>query len=684
MPLGRRSLALGLALASVAAACSSVSTDELAGRYTAPDISRLDPDGSVTRLPPPTGSGTADGIDPLTEPLEVETAICPFDTDSVPVGVECGSITVPPRHDPGVEPVTIAFAIFRAQAADPEPDPVVYLHGGPGGSVLADADSLYPSVVDPFVADRDVILFDQRGAGESSALPVCHEAYLLDDEFFASSTAHVDIAADYTDLVASCGKRLSADDHIDLGAYNSQSHADDVVELMYALGIDRYNLYGSSYGTRLAQTIMRDHPEGVRSVILNGIYPIEENLIGSVSESYEAALDRVFQACVDSAICGEALPDPWTAFEQVVASLDAEPLPVEIPLSQHSTYDAEVNGDDLINGFHSLLYTAATAAMIPDTLIDYLDGDVSRLERIARDGVFDIGDVAAYVAVQCHEEAPFTTPAQLDEAAASASPYERINLAPGLIGVDLIEVCPSWDTGSSDPAENDPVSWDAPTLVMSGGIDPITPPWWAQALADRLPAATLVVSADLGHDSDEGLCAAGIMAEFMHDPHRPTATGCASIATGPVVDNRPVRLTPELTAEMFSGSFDVEAGPGTELVDIELPDWWIEAYADEDVFWRGLDQLDPTALVLRAGPIDPDELFWYLDVDTSGDLEESALPSGVGQEWTRLAFSTAGLDLVVYERNDDISMNVTLVGYDDELPLLERNILLPAVRSISP
>ncbi len=683
MPVCRRGLALGLVLASVAAACSSISPDELADRYSAPDISRIDPD-AVTRLPPPTDSSTPGGADPLSIPLDVEKAICTFDTDAVPVGVECGTITVPPRHDPAVDPVSIAFAIFRAKTAAPEPDPVVYLHGGPGGSVLANADRLYLSVVDPFIADRDVILFDQRGAGESSALPICHEAYLLDDEFFASATAHVDIAADYTDLVAGCGERLSNDNGIDLGSYNSESHADDVVELMYALGVDRYNLYGNSYGTRLAQTIMRDHPEGIRAVILSGVYPIEENLIGSVPETYEAALDHVFQACVDSPICGEALPDPWAAFEQVVAILDAQPMPVEIPVSQDSTYDMQFNGDDLINGFHSLLYTAATAAMIPDTLIDYLDGDVSRLERIARDGVFDIGEVAAYVAVQCREEVPFTTPAQLDEAAASTSPYERINLAPGLIGVDLIEICASWDTGPSAPAENDPVSWGAPTLVMSGGIDPITPPWWADALAARLPAATLVASADLGHDSDEGLCASGIMTEFIDDPGRPLATGCASIATGPLVDDRPVGLVPELTAETFSGSFDVKPGPGTQLIDVELPDWWGEAYVDEDVWWRSLDQLDPTALVLRAGPIDRDELFWYLDVEASGDLKASALPSGLGSEWSRFVFSTAGLDLVVYERSDDNSMNVTMIGYDDELPLLERNILLPVVRSISP
>jgi len=678
VPFRLRIVALSLALASVASACSAVSPDELTSRYSPTDLSRLDPAGGVTRLPSPSESATAG------EPLDVDDTPCAFDTESVPVLVECGRITVPPRGDPDAAPITIAFAVFRAEARDPEPDPVIYLHGGPGGAVLASADRLYASVIEPFVAERDVILFDQRGAGESSALPICDEAYILDDEFFSSAVPHAELASDYTDLVASCGERLSSDDDIDLSQYNSEAHADDVVDLVRALGIERYNLYGNSYGTRLAQTIMRDHPDGVRSVILSGVYPVEENLIGSVPASFESALDRLFEACVASPICGEALPDPWAAFEEVVARLDADPVPVEIPISQYSNYEGAINGDDLINGFHSLLYTSGAAAMIPDTLIDYLDGDVSRIQRIGRDGLFDIGDVAAYVAVQCREEAPFTTPDQLSQAGASSSAYERINLAPGLIGVDLLEICPSWDTGTPDPVENEPVTWAAPTLLMSGGIDPITPPWWATNLADRLPNATLVVSADLGHDSDEGSCAAGIMTEFIADPARTASIACAASADAPVVDNRPVRLVPELTADTFSGSFDVETGFGSTLVDVQLPDWWGEAYTDEDVWWRNLDQLDPTALVLRAGPVDRDELFWYLDVEAFGELKEAALPSGVGSEWQRFTFSTAGLDLVVYERTDDFSVNITLVGYDDELQALERNILLPVVRSITP
>ena len=663
----------------MASACSAVSPDELAGHYSSPDISRLDPDSGVTRLPPPaSGSG-----DQPTDPLDIADTPCAFDTDFMPVVVECGRITVSTRLDTGAEPVTMAFAVFRAEATDPEPDPVVYLHGGPGGAVLAVAELLYPSVVEPFVADRDVIVFDQRGAGESAALPICHETYILDDEFFSSGTRHADIAADYTDLVASCGKRLSSDADIDLSQYNSGAHADDVAELVRALGVDRYNLYGNSYGTRLAQTIMRDHPDGVRSVILSGVYPIEENLIGSVPETYQSALNRVFLACVDSPICGEALPDPWAAFEEVVASLDADPVPVDIPISQDSTFDGAINGDDLINGFHSLLYAAGTAAMIPDTLIDYLDGDVSRLQRIARDGLFDIGDVAAYVAVQCREEAPFTTPSQLSAADASSSAYERINLAPGLIGMDLIEICPSWDTGAPHRFENDPVSWTAPTLLLSGGIDPITPPWWAEGLANRLPNATLVVSADLGHDSDEGPCASGIMTEFVANPAQPVSAACATIADAPLLDDRPVRLVPELTADTFVGSFDVAPGFATDLIEVELPDWWGESYTDEEVWWRNLDQLDPTALVLRAGPIDRDELFWYLDVEAFGELKESAVPQGIGSEWHRFAFSTAGLDLVVYERTGGLPFNIALIGYDDELQALEANILIPAVKSIS-
>ena len=136
-----RIVALTLALATVSSACSAVSSDELTGRYSPPDLSRLDPDGEVPRLPPPAGS---------LDPLDVDDIACAFDTESVPVLVECGKITVPPRGDPAAEPITIAFAVFRAEASDPEPDPVVYLHGGPGDAFgLAMAPRITPFSFQP-------------------------------------------------------------------------------------------------------------------------------------------------------------------------------------------------------------------------------------------------------------------------------------------------------------------------------------------------------------------------------------------------------------------------------------------------------------------------------------------------------------------------------------------------------
>ena len=692
VPAWRFGLAV-LSAALIAAACSQVTSDELADRYRNDDLAAgtpgtLAPPTTTTALPATddgTGSDTrqsTDGRPPRDTPLVPDFGDCPFDPGAR--DVECGTIEIP-DDDPDIEPIEIAFARFNAATATPAADPVVYLHGGPGGALLAEANLFARSVVDPFVADRDVVLYDQRGAGASSPLPECFEAWDLDEAFFGSNVPHDELRDDYTDALAECAERVVGRDTIDFADYASASHADDFLDLVRALGYDDVNLYGNSYGTRLAQTIMRDHAESIRSVILSGVYPIEANLIGETPASFESAFRAIADACAATPSCDRELPDPIGSLETLVAELDTDPPTFEVPFDDRSTYSFVLAGDDLLNILHGLLYTLDGAALIPDLLIDLEAGDFDRLERVAPDGIYNTSDVGAYLGVQCREEVPFTTPDERDRADRADTIWDRINLPPGLLSSDLIDVCDAWGAfGIADALENDPVTWEQPTLLLSGGFDPITPPKWATSVADRLPNATLAFSPDRGHDADEGPCAAGLMTEFIDRPDAPIDTSCTTAFPVPyltetnVVVQNPNRIT------LNESSFDIDPGPDTDWTEMLLPDWNFDFYEDEEAYWRNLDVYDSTVIVVRAGPFSADEVTFYLPfASLTPDFEPTELPDNVNAGWTRSFYDTVTYDIVTYETTGTPEMNVSLIALPGDLDVLEKNAVIPMVNSVA-
>jgi len=664
-----RSLVLLLAL--VAATCARVSPEELAAQYELDKIQRENLVSSST--------STAEGeAEPEPKAHQVQSTECPFEVQLVAVDVECGFVSLPGPDD-SPTPVRLSFARFRSSNDNPEPNPVIYLHGGPGGSVLADAHSFYGAVVSPFIDRRDVIVYDQRGGGESSPLPVCDHARQFDPDFFLEDRDHADISDEYLDILAECGQNISNSFLYDLTTYNSVTHANDTIELARALKIDQFNIHASSYGTKVAQTILRDHPQWVRSAILTGFYPTEVNLIGSVPSSFESALQTVFDACAADAVCGPALRDPWTALDEAIASFNDSPLEYESP---YFDVPALIDDDEVVNGLHALLYLAEAAAMIPDALIDFRDGDLDRLTRIGASSITDIADVAGFVAVQCNEEAPFTTTEQRDAAYAQTRTVDRVNLVPGFIGSSLLELCAAWDTGTANAVANEPTTWNAPTLMFSGGLDPITPPGWAFNTAERLDNVTLVHFPDRGHDADESLCAVDIMQQFIERPGDAVDTGCADGALLQL-DNNAGRMTDQGAPAFVDSIFDVEPGEEISWVDVRVPDWEAYFIEDEDSYYRQNDWLDPTILVVRNGSFNSSELTWYLESYVDEPFVPSDPPDRFAGVWERRLLERIGTDMIAYVHIGEPELTVALTAETDELATLERAIVFPVLQSFN-
>ena len=246
------------------------------------------PAPTSTPVPTPTPSPTPSPIPTPVPAFSFAPAGCAYlsDTDlnnaGLRPGASCGYLTVPENwDDPAGRKIRLHVTKFPAESAFPEHDPVVYLSGGPGQGAIKSLLSL-PDLggFAAFLEHRDLVVIDQRGTGYSEPDLRCPEVDELDTVLSAERSPV--LSAEERNALTACRTRIELL-HVDVGNYNSAQSAADIEAMRQALGYEELNLLGISYGTRLAQTIVRDYPGGVRSVVFDSTYPIEIDL-------YELAL----------------------------------------------------------------------------------------------------------------------------------------------------------------------------------------------------------------------------------------------------------------------------------------------------------------------------------------------------------------------------------------------------------
>lgn len=519
---------------------------------------------------------------------------CEFDE---PPGyqVDCGWLVAPEdRSDPANgKTVRLHVAIFRSQVAGVPEDPIVYLEGGPGGDALEAVPFTFAQAFAPFLESRDFIMFDQRGTGFSSPSLACPETVELAFEQLDLDLDLDEALAQELAALEECHTRIV--EEAELSLYNSEASAADLADLRVVLGYEEWNLFGISYGTRLALTTMRDHPEGIRSVILDSTYPPQVSLPLEVGLNAARAFTVFFDACAEDPECSGAFPDLEARFFALVDALDAEPIMATLldvfTLEEH---DALVEGDALLGLLFQSLYSSELIPVLPGLIDDVENGDYQSLELLLSNFFANIEFISTgqTFAVQCREELPFTDPAEL-ATAGDFDPYiKRIVESGGSTGPFALEVCELWDVGTADALENEPVASDIPTLVLAGEFDPITPPSWGVLAAETLANASFFEFPGLGHGtsvSDE--CALSIALEFLNDPSAEPDGSCVSAMSGPdfITGDEPaaeIRLVP-VTVESFGAT-----------IDTLVPDDWSEL--GSGVYLRGASGLDQTALLFQA------------------------------------------------------------------------------------
>ena len=241
------------------------------------------------------------GYDPA---APVALAPCPQ-----PIGINeiegqtivCGTVSVPENHDaPGEKRIDLLFTVLKSHSEVPEPDPFLYLHGGPGSGNMNGLKGL-AQVFDGWRQTRDVITFDQRAAGLSTGEAAC--SGVINE----SISEAVTMTAGGETFAACIDELKNAD--ITLQHYNTLQNARDVPMVMSTLGYETYNVLGISYGSKLTLEVMRNAPEGVRSVILDGVPPPWLPLYDTLAVPTNDSIVRLVEDCAADSICNAAYPN---------------------------------------------------------------------------------------------------------------------------------------------------------------------------------------------------------------------------------------------------------------------------------------------------------------------------------------------------------------------------------------
>lgn len=438
------------------------------------------------------------------------------------VGFKCGYVTVPEQHhNPDGPSIQLAVAILPSTAKNPAPDPLFMAQGGPGGSSL----ELFPLFMlgSPIRAERDIVIFDQRGTLYSKPNLLCPE---LDELTKATLELNLSAAeAEQRSLAAykACGDRLTGEG-VNLAAYNSLENAADIDTVRLALGYDKINLYGVSYGTLLALHYMRDFPNSLRSVVLDAVVPTQDSFLNQTARSAGRAFNEITQLCANDAACNAAYPDLENVIFEVMDALNKNPatIPVTDPETE-KTYQAVVNGDLFINTLFLALYDPSQLPIFPTIVYNTRAGNYDLLSRLLPVLIFQPTISAGmYQTVVCAEEANFN-PEKMPIAGVRP---ELVTLMKDS-NTTVLQVCDLWKIPKLGPEVNQPVVSDIPSLLLSGRFDPITPAYFAEAAAKTLSHSYAYTFPDTSHGAFLfNACANDIVQRFLENPTMAPEAGC--------------------------------------------------------------------------------------------------------------------------------------------------------------
>ena len=305
--------------------------------------------------------------------------LAPFEIEGRTVA--CGKVSVPEAHEiTGGRRIDLAFMIFKSRSLSPAPDAVVHLHGGPGVGIVA-RTSLTTTFFEHLRASRDVVAFDQRGVDASAAAQSrCFNTLASDPEALVNATRGVgDRVALTRKMTRACLDEIAASG-ADITKINTWQNAQDVSAVMHTLGYPTYNIYGISYGTKLGQEVMRSASEGLRSVVLDSVAPVQVPIYDTLALPHAEAIQSIFDSCKADAKCNAAYPDLKSRFWALFAKLEKQPI---------KTPQGDINSEalyDVVDGRNNWkAQLQGLTGYVPKLVAELEAGDPTTFLAIAND-----------------------------------------------------------------------------------------------------------------------------------------------------------------------------------------------------------------------------------------------------------------------------------------------------------
>jgi pimeloyl-ACP methyl ester carboxylesterase len=440
----------------------------------------------------------------------------------------------------------LPVAVFRSRAANPDPVPTIYFQGGPGGSGLLGVVSFlrHSQEANALLGERDLIAFDQRGTGFAQPSLACQEQdnlaqsdpnpeILNPDGILAQPS--MDLSVYLAAALNGCRDRLDQKG-VNRAAYNTVTNAADVPDIVRALGYKQVNLWGISYGSRLALAVMRDSPQIVRSSVLDGVVPLDAHISLDVPSNGARAFHLLFSGCAASAACNAAFPRLEDRFYAMVRRLEDAPASVAVADPRTGAYlgTDRVRGRDVVDLVFTWMYNTGDIPYLPLLIDQWANGQYGTLGE----ALFLLSPQTLtspvlshshgmQLSVNCADNAGLGSPETRAEIAASVRP----ELA--LLTEYHFENCAIWDVPGISPEQQQPLQSNIPTLVMSGELDPITPPAYGDQAAATLTNSHVFTLPGAGHGASLEPCGLQIMRAFWVTPGQPPDTSCIATLTGP-------------------------------------------------------------------------------------------------------------------------------------------------------
>lgn len=415
-----------------------------------------------------------------------QTFLAPCDLPGVK-GARCGTYEVwENREAKSGRRIGLNVVVLPATGSPRQPDAVTFLAGGPGDSATRQAAYLADSKIRE---TRDILLVDQRGTGKS---------HLLACDLYPEKNPQSALGSFLPiDRVRAC--RAALEKTSDLRMYTTASSVDDLDEVRAALGYQRLDLVGGSYGTRAALIYIQRHPKRVRLAILEGVSPPSDLVPLRFPRYAQNALEGIFSDCRHDPRCSKAFPDLPGDLRAIIAQTTARPVDAEILDPQTGTpLHVSLSRSLLGEALRYLLYQPGTALYAPVLIHQAASGDYAPFAELAlasrRLFANGIGQ-GLYLSVTCTEDLPFIDAKEAESQAVGTFLDDSRYL-------EERAACGSWVRGPLPADFHQPVRADTPVLMISGAWDPVTPPSDASQAAVTLPNSLSVVIPAGAHGQD--------------------------------------------------------------------------------------------------------------------------------------------------------------------------------------